>query len=82
MERTIWKSFEVGGDPDREAFLGAELYNELMNLQNVGWQIVRVDRNPISRAWSSNRKAYVDTIQYLIIAKAEEEEDIGDVSQE
>lgn len=74
MRRIIWKSFKVGGDPDREALLGGELYNELMDLQNVGWQIVRVDRNPISRVWSSKRKAYVDTIQYIIIAKAEEEE--------
>ena len=81
MGKIIWKSFEVGGDPDREAFLGGKLYNKLMDLQNVGWQIVRVDRNPISRAWSSKQKAYVDTIQYLIIAKAEEEEE-KDVSQE
>ena len=82
MSRTIWKSFEVGGDPDTERWLADNLRHELVELQAYDWDVVSVDRNVISHAWSINQHKYVETVQYIIIAKAEEEEDIGDVSEE
>lgn len=81
MGKTIWHTFSVGGDPDKESMINYELNQILTNLQSDSWDIVRIDRNVISRAWSCNQQKMVDTIQYLIIAKAEEEEE-KDVSQE
>ena len=74
MSRTIWKSFEVGGDPDTERWLADNLRHELVELQTHDWDVVSVDRNVISHAWSANQRKYVETVQYIIIAKTIAEE--------
>lgn len=76
MGKTFWNTFSVGGDPDKESLIDYELNQILRNLQSDSWDIVRIDRNTISRAWSCNQQKMVDTIQYLILAKKVEEEEI------
>lgn len=71
MGKTIWHTYSVGGDPDKESLIDYKLKQRLIDLQCNSWDIVRIDRNTISRAWSCNQQKYVETIQYIIIAKTD-----------
>ena len=72
MKKDIWRIFKVGGNPDREAFLADELEREILELQEYDWNIERIDCNRISRAWSMDKQKYVETLQYIIVAKTGE----------
>ena len=75
MGKIIWRSFKVGGNPDKEFCLAEDLYREIERVQECGWDIERIDCNTISGAWSCEQQKMVTTVQYIIIAKGEVEED-------
>lgn len=70
----IYRSFHVGGDPTRIAFLANELDEKLRSLQEVGWIIDSVNPIDNNRAWDFHKQMYVSTPEYIIIAKQEVEE--------
>ena len=67
-----YRVFHVGGDPKRIAFLADELRKKVEDLQNLGWEIDGVDPINNTRAWDSDRQMYVETPEYIIRAKKEE----------
>ena len=69
----IFRSFHVGGDPTRIAFLANELDEKLRSLQEVGWTIDSVNPIDNNRAWDFHKQMYVSTPEYIIIAKQEVE---------
>ena len=64
-----YRSFHVGGNPDRIAFLADELNKEIRSLQSEGWIIDDISPIDNTRAWSANKQMYVSTKEYIIIAK-------------
>ena len=68
-----YRSFHVGGNPDKIAFLADELNDKIRSLQKVGWIIDDISRIDNNRAWSMSKQMYVSTTEYIIIAKREVE---------
>lgn len=68
-----YKVFHIGGNPKRIAFLADELSRMIDDLQNCGWEIDGVDLINNTRAWDSGKQMYVETPEYIIRAKKEEE---------
>ena len=73
-DRMTYRSFHVGGDPTKIAFLADELNYELSSLQRAGWVIDSVNQIDNNRAWDVHKQMYVSTPEYIIIAKKEVEE--------
>lgn len=73
-EQMIYRSFHVGGDPTKIAFLANELDDKLSSLQRAGWVIDSVNQIDNNRAWDFHKQMYVSTPEYIIIAKKEVEE--------
>lgn len=65
--RKIWKSWSVGGDPDRIAFLSRDLRDKIQQIQTAKWEITSIDKTDIDRAWSTDRQKYISCIEYIII---------------
>lgn len=62
-----WKSWSVGGDPDRERFVAHELQELLDRLQDYGWTIVSIDKTNLNHVRSAKQGQYVSVTQYIII---------------
>ena len=69
MADWFWRSFRVGGDPTKIAFLADDLSDTLDKLQEVGWIIVSVNLINNTRAWDSNKQTYTATQEFIIVAK-------------
>lgn len=68
MTDKIYRTFRVGGDPTKIAFLAEDLSNTVNKLQLSGWIIERIDTINNTRAWDYNKQIYVSTTEYIIIA--------------
>lgn len=68
MTNKIYRTFRVGGDPTKIAFLAEDLSNTVDEIQSLGWTIERIDSINNTRAWDYNKQIYVDTTEYIIIA--------------
>ena len=64
----FYKSFRVGGDPTRTAFLHENLQEDLSQLQNNGWEIEQINLVQI-KGWNYKKQQNEETPQYCIIAK-------------
>lgn len=64
-----YKSFQVGGDPEKIDFLGNRLGDKLQELQENGWVIDGVDLINDDEAWHIRRQQFVTTQYYIIRAK-------------
>ena len=70
MNKT-YKVFCIGGDPRKIAFLANSLREKIDDLQDSGWEIDGVDLINNTRAWDSGKQMYVETPEYIIRAKKE-----------
>lgn len=68
MINKIYRTFKVGGDPTRIAFLAEDLSNTVNKVQSLGWTIERIDSINNTRAWDCKKQMYVSTTEYIIIA--------------
>lgn len=68
MTNKIYRTFKVGGDPTKIAFLAENLSNTVDEIQSLGWTIERIDSINNTRAWDCNKQIYVSTTEYIIIA--------------
>ena len=68
-----YKVFCIGGDPTKIAFLAGALREKIDDLQDSGWEIDGVDLINNTRAWDSGKQMYVETPEYIIRAKKENE---------
>lgn len=64
----IYKTFKVGGDPTKIAFLAGDLSDTIDKIQSSGWIIERIDSIDNTCAWDSHKQKYVSTTEYIIIA--------------
>lgn len=71
--KMTYKVFCIGGDPKKIAFLAGALREKIDDLQNSGWEIDGVDLINNTRAWGSGKQMYVETPEYIIRAKKENE---------
>lgn len=79
-------SCQIGGDPDKEAFLARDLSEALSGLQIDG-KILSVTPFVISHAWSFCRQKYVSTQAFMIIAEKDfritgDVKDVGEENEE
>lgn len=63
-----YRTFKVGGDPTKIAFLAEDLSNTVNKVQSLGWTIERIDSINNNRAWDFKKQLYVSTTEYIIIA--------------
>ena len=77
-KREVVRSFHVGGDPEKIAFLSEDLDKKLESLQRNGWTIMSVDLINNTRAWDADRQAYVTTQEYIITARTIESDNETD----
>lgn len=68
MTNKIYRTFSVGGDPTRIAFLAEDLSNTVNEIQLSGWTIERIDSINNTCAWDYKKQKYVSTTEYIIIA--------------
>lgn len=68
MTNKIYRTFKVGGDPTRIAFLANDLSNTVNEIQSSGWTIERIDSINNTHAWDCTKQKYVSTTEYIIIA--------------
>ena len=68
MTNKIYRTFGVGGDPTKSAFLAEDLSDTVNKLQLSGWTIERIDTINNTRAWDYHKQIYVSTTEYIIIA--------------
>lgn len=78
----IYKTFKVGGDPTKIAFLSGDLSDTIDKIQSSGWIIERIDSIDNTCAWDSHKQKYVSTTEYIIIAyrNAREEDEHTDLT--
>ena len=67
--KTTYRIFHVGGDPKEIAFLADNLSKKVDDIQHNGWIIESIDQITNNYAWDNNIHAYVETIEYIIVAK-------------
>ena len=68
MTDKIYRTFRVGGDPTKIAFLAEDLSNTVYKLQLTGWIIEKIDTINNTCAWDYKKQIYVSTTEYIIIA--------------
>ena len=75
-------SCQIGGDPDKEAFLAKNLSEALRGLQ-VNGKVLSVTPFVISHTWSFWKQKYVSTQAFMIIVETDHAaEDGGDIEEE
>lgn len=67
-DNKIYRTFKVGGDPTKIAFLASDLSDTVNNIQSSGWTIERIDSINNTSAWDFHKQKYVSTTEYIIIA--------------
>ena len=76
----IYKTFKVGGDPTKIAFLAADLSNTVDKIQSSGWIIERIDSIDNTSAWDFHKQKHVSTTEYIIIAYRNKCVDLDDLA--